>query len=422
MSRGKVRKVRSDRRERLGNGYIGALARPDGFALREGLAAPGALPLPEALALVGQEYDRQVAAGTVKQRTVSQYERRAREFVLFAEMLGAVEVRDATEETVDRYCWARNAPGARRQGEEPRPDTRTARRSGIRAFSQTLALLGLDDRRLGWAVPLPGRGEQESRHDPDDDATHGAALRPLSDRELGTVRWSCRNANGDSRLPAAVALAAAGAGTGQLPHVKVGHLFLDQAVVWVPPVGRARGRWLELDEWAVLALRRHVRRLAGQVPADRLAQEAVVSSLPTRRRANPARPALDPANSAQSVMTGLLRRALRLAGLAGKPGLRPGSFPLHAAALAFRRTGRIEAAAVVLGVSDLNAVAVTLEHGWRTPHALAPDPVLDAHGFPEPGTVPDRSRTPDDATPPTTDNDAALDSTTDTETQEDPAA
>ena len=73
------------------------------------------------------------------------------------------------------------------------------------------------------------------------------------------------------------------------------------------------------------------------------------------------------------MMVGLVRMILRAATLLPVPELRPLSFVHYAAVREFRSTGSLEAAAVLLGVADLNAVAVVVGYDWRAEHAIAPD-------------------------------------------------
>lgn len=137
-------------------------------------------------------------------------------------------------------------------------------------------------------------------------------------------------------------------------------------------------RWLPLDLWAVDALADHVLYLSRRVPADRLPAVHVLWVGPqgSRRRRPDAAGQAD--GTRQSEMVQLANRLLRKAGLHGLPGLRPMSLAEHTGALALARTGRLEAAAAVLGLASLDAAAAALRHPWRDAAALAPDWAPDA--------------------------------------------
>lgn len=362
------------RRRLVGNGYIGRLDRTTVFRLAPDLAGPGELSLADALRRVLAAYDAAVAAGSISARTAPQYATRAREFVAFARRDGAVTLADVDEQTAVEYVFSANAPGSRRQDEPPRLDTMQARRSGVRALARTARVLGLDDRDLAANLVLPTRTSAGPRALDDDLRVRGPEGRPLTGEEAGRCRTGSRYRHDDSRLPAATALALSGAGTAEMPRVLVGHLRLADALVWCPGAGRSNGRWLRLDAWAVEALTDHRRYLARVFPPAELPATPVTHVGPRRSRRRTELPAGDGGLGRQSEMVQLLRRVLAKAGLAGVEGLRPQSLADYAGARELTRTGRLEAAAVVLGLGSLDAAAATLGYPWQVLHQVADPP------------------------------------------------
>lgn len=362
------------RRRHLGNGYIGGLDRTTVFRLAPDLTAPGDLPLADALRRVVAAYDAAAAAGSISARTAPQYATRAGEILTLAQRDGAVTLADVDEQTVVEYVFSANAPGSRRPDEPPRLDTMQARRAGVRALARTARVLGLDDRALGAHLVLPTRTSAEPRALDVDLRVRGPEGRPVTGEEADRCRTGSRYRHNDSRLPAATALALSGAGTAEMPGVLVGHLRLADALVWCPGVGRSNSRWLRLDAWAVEALADHRRYLARVSPPAALAAKPVTDVGPLRSRRRTELPAGDGGLGRQSEMVQLLRRVLAKAGLAGVEGLRPQSFADYAGARELARTGRLEAAAVVLGLASLDAAAATLGYSWQVLHQVAVPP------------------------------------------------
>lgn len=362
------------RRRRLGNGYIGGLDQTTAFRLAPDLTAPGDLPLADALRRVLAAYATAAAAGSISARTARQYATKAGEFLTFAQRDGAVTLADVDEQTAVEYVFCANAPGSRRPDEPPRLDTMQVRRSGVRALARTARVLGLDDRNLTANLVLPTRTTAEPRALDSDPRVRGPEGRPLTAVEADRCRTASRYRHDDSRLPAAAALALAGAGTAEMPQVLVSHLRLADSLVWCPGIGRSNARWLRLDAWAVEALTDHRRYLARVFsPAD-LPGTPVTNVGPRRSRRRTELPTGDGGLGLQSEMVQLLRRVLTKAGLAGVEGLRPQSFADYAGARELNRTGRLEAAAVLLGLASLDAAAATLSYPWQDLHRVAAPP------------------------------------------------
>ena len=109
------------------------------FVLRDGLAAPGAIALGEALDLVLVDWERQVRDGRVTSLATARMSTTARKLVAYATAKGATEVRDLDAPLVLR--WVR-APLSRRAGATGPAitvafGTQHVRRASARAFFRT---------------------------------------------------------------------------------------------------------------------------------------------------------------------------------------------------------------------------------------------------------------------------------------------
>lgn len=344
----------------------GMFERPQGpFRLAAGLSAPGALPLQEAVDLVTADWLRQLRENKISPSTYRKAEPGIRRFATYARGHGVHDLDGVTAAVVQAYCDARNAPAASGSastvvGLAPSGATKVSRRSHVRAFFNTCNALGLDDRDPTTRVVVPHRqGER--------------FVRPLTDAEFALCRHRSRKQVGETRLPAAVALASRNATTAELPVIRVRDLHLDAAKVWLHGGGtRTEARWADLDDWSVDALARRVAELAESLPADALPDSPVVY---VSRKGDAG---TDKGTSRQSAAAVTLGRVFELAGLADVPGIRPTSFTEHAAVRIWKETGRLEAVAAALGIRGLDTTAELLRLDWRDKwRVAAPDGVDD---------------------------------------------
>jgi site-specific recombinase XerD len=248
----------------------GRFDRPDGpFSLALGLRGPGGLPLGEAVDLVVDDWHRQLAEDKVAPVTVGHAEQNIRRFVAFAAGRGVRTLAEVDAKTCQAFCDARNAPpdgrpASPRGGAPAAVGTKNSRKVTLRTFFVTCALLGLDDRDPTTNVVVPRRTSQRF-------------VRALTDAELDRCRHRSRKSVGETRLPAACALASRGVTTAELPAIRVRDLFLDDALLWAHGGGtRTQARWVDLDQCSPDALRRRVEDLTSTVPSDQLLDTPLV--------------------------------------------------------------------------------------------------------------------------------------------------
>ncbi|WP_198535613.1 site-specific integrase [Streptomyces caatingaensis] len=265
-------------------------------------------------------------------------------FQRYATARETVLLTEVTEQLASAFI---DAPGRTRHGAtgEAAPATRHLRRSVLRMFFRTARELGLCGHDPTWALTLPVR-------------TRGQA-RPLTEDEAIALRHAAEFTDRPTRHAAAAALALSGGHTGEIGHTRLTDLDIPRARVWMHGSSKSAPRWCPLGPWElrVLAARAmHVRAQAppGTHPAG---LKLAVSS----------RTGSDEQLQARSCVA--LGDLLRRIGLAADPTVRPASVTAYAAWNLHARTGRIEDAALLLGLSSLDRAAAVIGHHWRPPTA-----------------------------------------------------
>ena len=166
-------------------------------------------------------------------------------------------------------------------------------------------------------------------------------VRPLTDDELDVLRAVSLSTLIETRQPAIVALAEAGAITTEIATVTTDDIDLDEATVSLPGARHATPRVVPLTEWGAVQLARRSRDSTGPL---------------TYRGGGTG-------NSPQASVSVALRRMFTTAGFAHETDLRLGSVRAWAGRRAFNETGRIEDAARVLGSRSLDTAARLI--GWE---------------------------------------------------------
>jgi integrase/recombinase XerC len=174
--------------------------------------------------------------------------------------------------------------------------------------------------------------------------------RALTDDEIAVCRGSALWSLTNTRRPAAWALAEATARTAELPHISIADLDLTHRRVWIHGASRTVPRWGSLSEWGALQLERRVSELRdrGANDTDYVVYEGD-GTLQSRQ-----------ASSCLAISD-----TLAAAGFAGEPDVRPLSVAAWAGARLFRDTGRIESAALALGVRSLDRAARLIGWDWH---------------------------------------------------------
>jgi integrase len=226
-----------------------------------------------------------------------------------------------------------DAPGV--HGAAPSLATRHLRRSAIRLLFRVARRLGLATQDPMLDLHLPPRSLSTTR--------------PLTDEEVALCRTAALHSLTSTRLAAAWALAEATARTAELSHLHVADLELDRARVWIHGSPRTEARWGRTSDWGRVQLERRARELGNTAdPSSPLVYGGDGS-----------------AGSRQASSCQAIGEALRRAGLATEPDVRPVSVATWAGARVLADTGRIEAAARALGCRSLDTAARLLGFDWR---------------------------------------------------------
>jgi integrase/recombinase XerC len=220
-----------------------------------------------------------------------------------------------------------------RAGVAPSPATMRLRRWAVRLLFRTARELGLCAHDPTVDVVLPSRTLRTAR--------------PLSDEEVESCRRAALSDLSSTRLSTVWALGEATARTAEIPRCRLSDLDLDGERVWLAGCHATRPRWSALTGWGATQLGRRVDELSRAAPEARLAYHG--------NRAG---------ETPRSVSAHGLRETLERAGIAGHPGVAPGSLTGWAGRQVFAESGRIEAVARALGVWSLDAAARMIAWDW----------------------------------------------------------
>ncbi len=317
----------------------------DPFTLAAFLSAPGLIPVIEALALVIAAWRSQTVPVGFSVPTLRRYEHNLNQFVAYACAIGAETLRDCDPVMCADWVharpvgkmWAANTTG------QPAYGTQANRRTSLINFFATCHHLGLWDQNPSEKVTTHGRSN--------------GRIRPLTAPEAARLMDRAAYGARENKMPAAVALALAGATVTEIAQVEAVDVHLSDQVVWLPGLGRRNlARWVTLDDWQPTALsnriayltRRHGRNITGL-------------SLVHRGRVTDQ----DPTKFAMTTNQ-MLVRALAKAGLGVEQGVRPSSIHEYAANRVYAETGSMEAVAVRCGLRSLDAAARLVTVDWRT--------------------------------------------------------
>lgn len=329
----------------------------DPFTLAAFLAEPGLIPVVEALALVVAAWRDQTVAVGFSAPTLRRYEHNLNQFVTYARATGAAMLRECDPVLCADWVhaqpvgkmWAANATG------QPAYGTQANRRTSLINFFATCHHLGLWDQNPGEKVTTHGRSN--------------GRIRPLTDAEAARLMDRAAYGARENKMPAAVALALAGATVTEIAQVEGPDVHLSEQVVWLPGLGRRNlPRWVTLDEWQTTALRNRIAYLTRRHGHG-------ISGLSLVHRGRVADQ--DPTKFAMTTNQ-MLVRALAKAGLGPADGVRPSSIHEYVANRVYVETGSMEAVAVRCGLRSLDAAARLVTADWRARHETpAPTDAVD---------------------------------------------
>lgn len=274
--------------------------------------------------------------GVLSAQTLDKFGLLARRFAGFAAAHDVTALADVDRALVSKFVAAK---GRTRHGEVSAAAVATMhnRRAALRAFFRTTRQLRLtlEDPTTDIAVP----------------ARDCSAQRPLTDDEAALVRLFAQRAT-PTRHGATAALLLAGAHTGELGHITAADLDHRATAVWAHGSAKHRARVLPLDAWSMRALAERATHLTRQF--HRLGTSPVLCT---------GAEGSDAHKQARVCVT--VREILTRAGLSKDTGVRPASLTGYAARQEFDRTGRIEAAARLIGSSSLDTTASLIGYHWR---------------------------------------------------------
>lgn len=325
------------------------------FVLAPGLAAPGKVPIGEAVALAAAELDRQAAAGLLDPDTAANAGIYARRLAAYAAARGVATLSGIDRDVAELYI---HSPHARGIDGAPRPatlGTKHSRRSYVRQFFRVCRALGLDDRDPAADISLPPRQRR--------------FVRPLTDDEVQRCKDASFRTTIETRLPCALALALSGATAGEAPRMTVDDVWPEHRRAWAHGGGtRAVPRWLALDDWAAEQIARRLDWLAANPPNAQEVDEGPRGLIYQPRLA---------ARKDKQAVTDAILLVLRLAGLGDDPGVRPMSIQEWLAAKVYEQTGSVEHVAARLGMVSLDAAADVLGLDWTGLYDLDSPPGVD---------------------------------------------
>jgi len=291
---------------------------------RVGLVEAAALAVPD---LLGEfEHDG---------RTGGRFTREIDLFVARAVLEGVDSVSGVTAELVAAFC-GEAVQGRDGSWRTPAASTRRTRRAAVRWLFRWL-------RHEGICVADPTIDVKVS-----EDAVAGP--RPLTDVEVAECRLMSDRTLSQTRLPACWALAEATLTTGEMSRLVVGDVDLVSGTLDTPGLSRGPvARTVPLTDWGAAALARRVEELVGGGGDE---------STPVVYRSGRS------LNGGGATAGQAINRILTYAGLSNDPSATAKSVIAWRARKAFEQSGRIEAAARLIGSSSLDATARLIGLDW----------------------------------------------------------
>jgi len=324
----------------------GRLLVPAGpIGLRSGLRGFGRIDLAAALELVSDEWDAQVAAGTVSGQIISMYTRQCRALVGYATAMGVHELGDVRPNLVVQWVHTPRA-----DGDPVALNTRLSRRSAVRALFLTAMRLGLTDENPADAVMETKRSARY--------------VHQLTNAQVRHLQQCAPHRLNETKTPVALALMLLGAGTREAGHVEVRDIDLVDRRVWLHHGGeRYRDRWVPIDvDWCRLAIWNRLTALDASCATE---EEFERSTLVYEARRAETTPLLRQAAVSRTIIELMKRARIYEAGVT-----RPESIREWVAARVFDETGSVEAVAERLGMFSLDGAAHIVGYDWVSQWAI----------------------------------------------------
>ena len=295
-------------------------------------AAMSDTPLSTAIQAVVATWHERAAAGDMSPQTLDKFTLLMSRFDRYADAWGAVTCADVTPDLVRDFTVAY---GRDRRGAEAPPSVATQhqRRSVIRLWARDAIAAGylLADPTLHLDLPPRSR----------------SLTRPVTDDEVALIEYQAESWSTHTRHAATVALALSGVHTGEVASIRPSDV--RDGLVAAPGTVRVQARALSIaSPWCRRVLTERVDLVGG---AD--GGRTLVST----------DEGTDAQQQARACTT--IRDVIIRAGLDTDPAIKPSSLTAHPARAVFDRTGRIQDAAYLLGVSSLDAAASAIDWDWQ---------------------------------------------------------
>ena len=207
------------------------------------------------------------------------------------------------------------------------------RRTAVRTLYRVGRDLGLAEGDPTLDLALPPRGS--------------GPLRALTTDEVELCRLASVASLGETRLPAAWALAEATARTAELSEVTASHVDLESGRVRLPGSRSAEPRWGQLSPWGRSALKRRICELGEELR-------------PLTYHGDGS------AQSRHAAGCLAISSTLARAGLGDDPAVRPVSVTAWAGQQILAESGRIDEVARRLGIRSLDRTARLVDFAWNT--------------------------------------------------------
>ncbi len=331
-------------------------------ALRTGQEEGRPVELSEALSVHAAVLGHEVAAGLKTESSLRKELSLLTRYLAFCAAKNVTTVEAAAEQsTALAVLWVK----AKRAGKRVSVATQHNRRSAGTSFWRTLRTLRQTSADPFADIDLPPRPT-------------GKESRPLTDQEVRRLLNQAYNAQATgSRRVIIVGLALAGATQQQLARLTFRHVDLVNGRILIPGTGKHQERWLPLDPLVAEHIAARYRNLESLLPPEEFLDTFILHDR------------LDPDPAAASSIGMRIINLLDAVGLRhGDTRVKPRSLALWAARNAYhcglgpdadpfpipgRSRRDLQAAARVLGVTDLSEVLASLELDEPTdPYGIAP--------------------------------------------------
>ncbi|MCB9411677.1 MAG: hypothetical protein H6525_02320 [Actinobacteria bacterium] len=320
------------------------------------------MPVAEAAELVIEDWRQQAAVGQVAESTVETHGKHLARLVKYAAAKNIKMVSDLTPNVL--LSWQRAVNGY--TGKPVPETTQDARRAVVSSFFHTCYRLGITDQNPAQALPVR--------------TNRARYVHPFTPEEIQRLKDNAATKIQDTRTPAAVALVLLGCSSGEVGSIRCSDVHLTEMLVRAHGGSdRYKPRWLPIDDpWCFNALAARIKTIAKKHPDDW--QRRTIAYTP-----NGGAPAEDYRRAAAATSR-TITFALKGAGLKVNGETRVASITEYVAARVFAETGRVEAVAARLGLSNLDDAAHIVGYDWKSEYAQpGPPPPLGGSLDGDPG-------------------------------------